>query len=616
MSTSRRAVELFLHETAARQQIALQSDRTNTIRLRAGRPVQLLELPAAAAFHPESPVPLPVAPDGGPLSLLGALATALDAVEREPELTLLVAAHHPADDEGELTRRRARAVTACLQGDGEAFAAACARGARVRDWQRVLQWVAAERGWACDPGAVDDVSGPRSQEALRAFRAQHAASGGAPLPDTTAPGGDDWAAFLACYDQALADLLQVDPPALTSLRARLQLVHHPLGCGGAWPLDRVRIGRYTGTSDERVDLLLFEEADAPQLRCHPDPDAPCDWKRCDVYRKKKYVQADLAFAGPAGDASGLLEVQVVNASGRPLANLPGELILPDATRRPVVTDPEGWIRHLIAPHTTAQLSFAETGLAGAAPQPAAPPSEPPQVTLSRARAATDPLPAELELDAVLEVFAHPDPLDTPGAFEWTVQGAAVALAAGEGPRGEQAFLVGVEPGVAVVVATFTSGPHVAEARHTIEVTAFEEEGPQEAPGLRGPALHADAHPDEGHTCDPPLRITDPSYGELEVHPSCRGQVALWVYDEEGAAAATPARAGVVPADGFVFDGVTWKVNGNTRVTAFVAGGQLRLHTCAGTLAELRGATRPTVQPEWVFGTHRMPPRGALPELTA
>ncbi len=613
--SGRRAVDLFLHETAARQQIRLTRGGTTTVRLRAGRPVQVLELPAAAAFHEGSAVPLPLAPDGGPLDLLGGLATLLDALERGPARELLVAAHVPGDEEGGLSRARARAVEACLRGDRAAFGAACAERALTRDWQRVLAWTAIRRGWDCDPGAIDDHPGPRAQCALRALLERHAEASGETLPEADAPSAADWGALLAVYDEALAELLELGPGELEGLRERLRPVHAPVGCGPSWPLDRVRIGSYAGTADARVDLLLFEAKDAPQLLCHEDPDAPCDWKRCDVYRKNKYVREELA---PVAAEDGLLELLVVNAQQRPLASLAGELIFPDGSRRAVVSDEQGVIRQRIAPHTEARLSFPELD---APPRPAPPRPTPPgaapepvSLTLSRTREATDPPPAQVAFDTVLELFAQAHPQGAAGTVTWAVQGTAIALADGDLPAGEQVFAVAVEAGFAVVVASFASAQGEAEARWEVEVTALTPAEPPPTPGLRGPAVHSPRHPDPEHECDPPLKVSELNYGELAVHSSCRGQVALWVYDEGGSAAFTPAHAETLAADGFVFDDVTWKVNGNTRVTLFVAGGQLRMHTCAGTLASLRGHTRPTTQPAWIFGSHRMPPKGARPEL--
>lgn len=615
--SGRRAVDLFLHETAARQQIRLARGGTTTVRLRAGRPVRALELPAAAAFHEGSAVPLPLAPDGGSLDLLGALATLLDALERGPARELLVAAHVPGDEEGALSRARARAVEACLRGDRAAFGAACAERALPRDWQRLLAWTAARRGWGCDPGPIEDSPGPRAREALRAFRSHHAEASGEALPEADEPSAADWGALLAGYDEALTELLQLAPGELAGLRERLRPVHAPVGCGASWPLERVRIGRYQGTADARVDLLLFEAKDAPQLLCHEDPDAPCDWKVCDVYRKNKYVREELA---PVATEEELLELLVVNAQQRPLASLAGELIFPDGSRRAVVTDEQGVIRQRIAPHTEARLAFPELD-PPPPPRPASPRATPPggaleplSLTLSRTREASDPPPLQVAFDTVLELFAQVHPQGAAGAVTWAVQGTAIALAGGDLPGGEQVFAVAVEAGFAVVVASVASPQGAAEARWEVEVTALTPAAPPPPPGLRGPAVHSARHPDPEHECDAPLRATEPSYGELAVHSSCRGQVALWVYDEGGSAAFTPAHAETRGADGFVFDDVTWKINGNTRVTLFVAGGQLRMHTCAGTLATLRGHTRPTVQPAWVFGTHRLPPKGAGPEL--
>lgn len=392
--SGKHVIDLYRQESR-KLPVQVSVDRTTTLQLvRRARPVVLVELPEALAFHEGSaallPAPPAAPPGGSGLTSLLAVGALLAHLEAEPERRVLVAAHAPGDEAGELTALRARAVAAYLLGARDAFAQACQARHKVEDWQRLLGWVARTRAWACDPGQVDGVAGPKTLAALDRFRAEAAREGGG-QPASGPFGLADWAAFAACFDHALAGLLREAPAALAARRARLRplgtpcapaardaasaaepappapspalrqghqgpqvrhlqerlaAVGHPtgvdgqfgpatdaavrsfqrahglavdgvvgpatwsalhppeataadappdlpaVGCGDAWPIDRVRLADYTSAHAGRIELMTFAEADAPALGCHRA--APFDWKACDLFRKGKYRQLELA----------------------------------------------------------------------------------------------------------------------------------------------------------------------------------------------------------------------------------------------------------------------------------------------------------------------------------
>lgn len=102
----------------------------------------------------------------------------------------------------------------------------------------------------------------------------------------------DWRAFYRAYDEHLASLFAESTTQFSARRKALSVVgERALGCGDAWPLDKIRIGNYAGTVHERVDLLFFAAKDRPKLACHSEDG--CNWKKCDVYRKGKYQVSEL-----------------------------------------------------------------------------------------------------------------------------------------------------------------------------------------------------------------------------------------------------------------------------------------------------------------------------------
>src|SRR5690606_27815647 len=144
---------------------------------------------------------------------LAVIAVALELFARFEGKRLLVAGHtDTAGSEAHnlaLSRERALNVRAYLVGEREAWAALCQARFKVEDWQQVLAWVAATFGWETDPGAIDGVSGPRSREALRAFRRRYAAEV-APIPERGVITTADWGAFYDLYERDLARRLSVE----------------------------------------------------------------------------------------------------------------------------------------------------------------------------------------------------------------------------------------------------------------------------------------------------------------------------------------------------------------------------------------------------------------------
>lgn len=260
------------------------------------RLVHVLEL-QSVSFHTDSAVLLPEgvdesnasseqATDEEPVTGLLAVRTALKFAGQYPAKRLLIAGH--TDTTGgdahnlELSRRRAENVQAYLRGDRDAWAASCAARHRVADWQQLLVWVARTRSWDCDAGTVDDKSGPASQGALRRFREAYAAEKG-PLPGKgTSPTLEDWKAFYDLYDDDLARRLEC---AVADLPARREVVK-PLdpaavGCGEAWPIEKVGVDGHPSTANRRVELLFFDETEAPSLACHAG--ATCTPAACPLY---------------------------------------------------------------------------------------------------------------------------------------------------------------------------------------------------------------------------------------------------------------------------------------------------------------------------------------------
>lgn len=288
-------IEIYRDETRARQQLSLAPERTTTLKLMGKRPVTIVELDGATSFRPGGAVLLP-GEKGGERSPLAGIGAAL-LFHKEHLDQRLVVAGHGADEE--LSRARAASTLAFVRADREGWAADAAAAGRVEDWQQVLGWASSVKGWACDPGPPDGKAGPNTNKALAELRRRWAEERGQPEP-TGEVSAADWGAFYDLMDEVLAQVIAEDREALAARRAQLPVhaLEPAVGCGDAWPPDRVRIEDHVPAAADRVDLLFFQEKDLPRLECHTEP--ACAWKRCDVYRKSKYaaVRPELPLTGP------------------------------------------------------------------------------------------------------------------------------------------------------------------------------------------------------------------------------------------------------------------------------------------------------------------------------
>jgi hypothetical protein len=211
------------------------------------------------------------APEETPLS---AIASALGfAVIAERPRSVLVAGHTDTTggDDSNLVLSQARAdnVQLLLAGDRAAWAEHCQGHYAVDDVQRILRWAARERGWACDPGAIDNDLGKQTRGALKAFRqAYNHEMAGALDPDADI-GPRDWEAFAELYDQKIAERLSA-LGHIADIRAAVKwTAPSALGCGEEWPVENTALDEYASASNRRVDILFFDDIELPDLGASP-----------------------------------------------------------------------------------------------------------------------------------------------------------------------------------------------------------------------------------------------------------------------------------------------------------------------------------------------------------
>jgi phospholipase C len=222
---------------------------------------------------------------------VGTVAACVRYASEHPDRRLIVCGHTDYEPDTSyllsLSRERAKTAHALIRGDHDEFARVCSDSHAVEDYQQILTFVAATRGWPCDPRGIDGQHGADTTRALIGFQKRYNAEAqpATPLVETGALDQATWAAFADCYDFALAGELGTDQSGLAQLRARLQLIDpEAVGCGNFHPATDKQ---YVSTSNRRVELLFFQSGDEPQMDCHA---GGCQPDRCQIYDPKRYTQ--------------------------------------------------------------------------------------------------------------------------------------------------------------------------------------------------------------------------------------------------------------------------------------------------------------------------------------
>ncbi len=266
-------------------------------------------------FHHNSPVMLPDCtadddePDGeahAEQTGLAVLAAALRYAKEHPSQRMLIAGH--ADTSGNPSRNdplsadRARSVLLVLLGDDasrEEWRTKAAREDKVEDYQLVLKWIAFTRGWACDPGAVDNRLGPNTRRAIEDFqlrynfelhpRTDRNTRAEGEIATDGVVGKETWGALYDVYQLTLRGLLRADEAGLQAHRNALAFVNdsfRAVGCGENFPIDEPERDNFRSHENRRVEILFFEPAHLPNLACHES--GRCLPDECRVYNPRAF----------------------------------------------------------------------------------------------------------------------------------------------------------------------------------------------------------------------------------------------------------------------------------------------------------------------------------------
>jgi outer membrane protein OmpA-like peptidoglycan-associated protein len=262
---------------------------------------ELLDMPATqkiavdfveiADIHFHHNCALPCLDENGDLiaSLLSAFSFAKEHTDRE----LVVEGH--ADRSGDetynlhISKRRAEAIKALLENNDALWKGVVDcdghdQKIETEDYQQTLKSLAVKYGWPCDPGAVDNKYGPKTQTAAKSFQSEYNTRfpGNEQLTLDGKIGPKSWQAIFHTLrdllDKALTSAALDPPPALT--------YGYPDGdgiypCGESSPVTDLE----KSEEDRRVELVFYKTGEwSPAIE--PAPGRSVDRKKDPVSEKE------------------------------------------------------------------------------------------------------------------------------------------------------------------------------------------------------------------------------------------------------------------------------------------------------------------------------------------
>lgn len=272
-------------------------------------PAYVLEIPDlhfdtdSAVLLPDAPIDDIVANETAlapRMTAFSALAEAIRHAGLHPTRKLLVAGH--ADTQGNyaynvtLSGQRAKGVSLLLRGQRDPWRTLMHQKNVALDKRTILTWLAVTWGWDCDPR--NHTLYVCIQNMQRAYNDEFTEL--TPLIVDGDWQRDTWGAVYDIYTRELAEVLDTDEAGLDARRPDLKFIPQDegVGCGEHFPIDEPLRDAYASETNRRVELVFFEEPQAPEFPCHPGA-GRCVPAQCRFYHFHLYDPTILpAFATP------------------------------------------------------------------------------------------------------------------------------------------------------------------------------------------------------------------------------------------------------------------------------------------------------------------------------
>ncbi len=249
---------------------------------------------------------------------LAAIGLAFKQFEFDAGKSLLIAGH--TDTSGgermnfELSELRALNVLLLMEGNRRDWALCAAERHRIEDYQQIMKWIKFNTrwGWDTDPGDIDNIWGSLTRGATERFIAAYNTwvdSGDAPdvavkiAPDMITRISNDgqhrwpmemWQAVFDVYNDELAAILRVNRDGLNGqYRSKLKWANDEkkiVSCGESFPIDDAEKDNYRSQQNRRVELLFFDEGEAPPvINCPGHRDSVHTAAECPIWHNLHFI---------------------------------------------------------------------------------------------------------------------------------------------------------------------------------------------------------------------------------------------------------------------------------------------------------------------------------------
>ncbi|MGC4065217.1 MAG: OmpA family protein [Polyangiaceae bacterium] len=282
----------------------------------------------SAVVNPEGEAPSSKVGEHEAISTVGLIATILRYNEEHPGKKLFIGGHtdRAGSEKGnvKLSEERAKAVLALIEGDKEAYVAACKAKHSEVDVTQLMDWAHNTYEFKCKPTKL---TAAPSDENYVLFRKSYndwckgsLAEGeigprGTPIGPYGRLQDDIWAAMFELYEHNLRQELGEDAAAVQTLRGKVTWVSDSkksVGYGESHPTAKNTIDGTRSQADRRVEVMMFDDGEEPNL---------LNFNGEDVYDSDTYKRTNI----DAPPQEQLVEVRVCDPTGAAIPFAPFKL---------------------------------------------------------------------------------------------------------------------------------------------------------------------------------------------------------------------------------------------------------------------------------------------------
>jgi len=266
-------------------------------------------------FHLNSAVMMPENPQGESstqgggasaeqktLSGLKVLAIVFKQFEFDPNKRIIISGHTDTsgtyDFNFKLSDERAMNVLYLLNGEKEEWAKICYNRHKVEDYQQIMKYFETKLACGCDPEDIDDKWGDKTKNASYNFFKKMVPDQADYLLNKTISDAkkrwpvEAWYPVYDLYSKEIAETLSVNAGQLEAYRSAIEYVDEEkkfVGCGESFPIDSKEKKNYRSQKNRRVEILLFDKDEVPEINCPAVINRAHTEEECPLWRKFYFI---------------------------------------------------------------------------------------------------------------------------------------------------------------------------------------------------------------------------------------------------------------------------------------------------------------------------------------